>query len=304
MKNFNKVILLAGCLAFASGVRAQESGTTVEENIPAKADREYRFCIGPKMDLTAGDIRSANFQNSLDAQRVIDPNITTWTSQAKPGPGIGIGAFATFRISKGFHLLGELTFSDEMSKYDFTYQNSTLNPNGNNRIIDVNSEFKLNTYSFQLPMLVKYELKGENGVYFIGGVRLSLIASAKMMSDETRTTDHYNNYVLAERSVENSSMTTTLDGYGTARWAAVGGVGYALALAGHPLLLDLRINLPLSRSGYYTTDVFYQENAFENGRLFGAAGKTASETQTPQYPFNDFRDISFGLSASYALFVK
>jgi len=304
MKNSNKTALLIMSLGLANGLWAQDADLTPVMKTPQNTTKETRFNIGPTVDLTLGDIHSSNLQSSLDAQRIIDPHITNWTSTSKLEPGIGIGAFATYHISKGLYLLGELTFGDEMSKYDLAYQNSTLNGNGNERIINVNSEFKMRTYGFQVPLLMKYEFQKENGVYILGGMRLSLITSATLESDETRTTDHYTNYILSERSVDNSSMIASMDGYSTARWSAVGGVGYKFAVGGHPLNLDFRVNLPLTRSGYYTTDVFYQNNAYENGQLFGAMGKTSAESQAPQYPLNDFRMFSFGLSASYGLFAK
>ena len=125
-----------------------------------------------------------------------------------------------------------------------------------------------------------------------------------MMSDETRTTDHYSNFQLSERTVDVSAMTVSMDGFGTARLSAILGAGYQFPLGGHALDLSLRCSLPLTRSGYYTTDVFYENNAFENGQLFGAVGKSSAESQAPQYLLNDFRLLTFGITASYSLFSK
>jgi hypothetical protein len=79
------------------------------------------------------------------------------------------------------------------------------------------------------------------------------------------------------------------------------GIGKGFDINGKLLTIDVRYNLPLTKSEMYTTDGNYNDGVFKKNNFFGLDGKTDAEKATP-YLLNDFKLSYISLSLTYALF--
>ena len=81
-------------------------------------------------------------------------------------------------------------------------------------------------------------------------------------------------------------------------------MGTDFELYGRNLSVDIRFNLPLTKSAMFTTDEVYDDITYINNNVFGVLGKDKAESEAPAYMLDDFKMSMIMVSIGYSLFNK
>lgn len=265
---------------------------------------QAQISIGPKIGVGAGSIKSRNLKENLDAQRQMDPDLKSWDVKNTLGLYFGLGGFLQYNINDNFALVTELTYNGLSSKIKINYEDNNVDGSGNGDITRIESEARIKVSFFSVPLLAKYSFSGTTGPYVLAGLRLNFLGTPEISSEETRVREQYFSGSLVQTSTEMRTVGADVNVFKSTRLNFVLGGGTTIDLKGKNLSLDLRYNLPLTKSEMYTTSVNYDDMAFKNNEVFSVWGKTDAELDAPGFRLNDFKMGFLELSVSYALFQK
>lgn len=165
----------------------------------------------------------------------------------------------------------------------------------------ITSEAQLKFTYFNFPLLAKYSFEK---IYALGGLSFNFIGKHEITSNETKKTETFSGNILTDTKIETRAVTAELNVFKTSRADFVLGIGTFFDVADRKLSLDLRYNLPLTKSEMYTTGIAYNDNTFKNNEHFDVWGKIDAELDAPQYPITDFKMSTIIISVSYTLFEK
>ena len=279
-----KTKLLVACLLFCGASNAQ-------------------FSAGVKLNLSYGGINSANLVSNLNYQQSLDPKITEWSVKERWGYGFGLGGFAAYNINANFSCLAEPTIDFLSCGIDFTRVENKLDSKGDG---DINTDITTSDISityFSLPLLARYTF-GENKFFAEAGLGFYVAGAPDIKSTASSEKDSYKKGVLDKTNLDPQYMQTTkLNVFDNPKVNFILGVGATMDAGGKPLSIDLRYNLPLTKSEMFTTDSGYNDGRFKKNDLLGYDGKTDAEKDAP-YLLNDFKMSVVTLSVTYALFKK
>lgn len=263
-----------------------------------------QISIGPKLGLGVGSIRSKNLKDNLEAQKMKDTDIKVWDVNNKPGILLGLGAVVQYSLSDNLAIMTELTFNSLTSKIKIDYEENSVDGGGSGDITKIESKAKIQTSFVSIPLLVKYSLNGEEGPYFLGGLRINFTGTPKVTSEETKTKETYAGGALVKSEMEPRTVSAELDAFKSSNLNLVLGGGVSLLLNNKPLWIDLRYNLPISKSPMYTSSLAYENTATKNNEVFSVWGKTDAEIDVPSFKLDDFKMGFLEISAAYILFKK
>ena len=257
-----------------------------------------QISIGPKVNLGVGAFHSRNMQKYLDLENANNRDIVEWDASSKLGVNGGLGVFVDFAFNEKMSIWAEMTYNWFNSGYKLTYQkNDDLK---NEKIENITSSAKISTGMLSIPILFKYSFKGQSGPYALVGFRTNFLSQPQITSTEVKTTMDYPKNQL---KVENYAAISTIDQFNTTNFNFMIGGGYSLDFKGKDLYIDLRYNLPISKSYFYTTNGYYNsDDGSTKNNLFGWENATEANVFAPQYQLNDFRMGFLEVSLAYTLF--
>lgn len=260
--------------------------------------------FGSKLNFGVGMINSKNLQKSFDVRNAIDGDIITWDAKSKFGFHFGIGGSVEYTVNNNFSVVGELTYNFLNSKINIDFEENDIDDDGDGDIKTIESEAKIKLSYLQLPVLAKYTFSDDRGVYGVGGFGLNFVSTPEISSSETKTKQEYENGVLVKTDIEPRSVSADLDNFKVTRLSFIIGGGITLDAGGSDLLLDIRYNLPLTKSEMYTTNWVYQDIVYDNNEVFSAWGKNEAESEAPQHRLNNYKMSTITISIAYVLFSK
>lgn len=262
------------------------------------------FNFGPKLNFGTGMINSKNLQKSFDVRNAIDGDIIAWDAKSRLGFHFGIGGFAEYSINDNFSVVGELTYNFLNSKIKIDYKENDVDGSGDGDIKTIESEAKIKLSYLQLPILAKYTFSNDMRLYALGGFGFNFVSTPEISSSETKTKEVYENGILIKTDIELRSVSADLDNFKGTQLSFIVGGGITLDAGGRDLLLDIRYNLPLTKSEMYTTNWVYHDIAYDNNEVFSAWGKSEAELEAPQHRLNNFKMSTITISIAYVLFSK
>ena len=262
-----------------------------------------QFSAGVKLNLSYGGINSANLVSNLSYQQALDSKLTEWSVKERWGYGFGFGGFAAYNFTDNFSGLVEPTIAFLNCGIDFTRVENKLDSKGDG---DINTDITTSDISItylDLPFLARYTF-GENKIFAEAGFGFHVAASPDITSTASSEKDSYKKGVLDKTNIDPQyTQTTKLNVFDNPKVNFIIGLGATTELGGKPLSIDLRYNLPLTKSEMFTTDGGYNDGRFKKNDLLGYDGKTDAERDAP-YLLNDFKMSTITLSITYALFKK
>lgn len=262
-----------------------------------------QFSAGVKLNLSAGKINSANLQKNLDYQRYTNPKITEWGAKERWGAGFGFGGFAAYNFSNRFSFQVEPTINFLKCGIDFSRVENKIDNTGNGDIRTESTISDINITYFSLPILARYAFT-ENIFFIQGGIEVNFTGTPTIQSSGSVQKANYTNGFVDKTTIEPTYfLETKLNVFNSPRLNLVLGVGKSFDIKGKDLTLDLRYNLPFTKSEMFTTDGNYNDGVFKHNDLLGIGGKIDAENNAP-YLLNDFKMSVITLSVSYALFKK
>lgn len=262
-----------------------------------------QFNAGLKLNLSSGNIRSANLVRNLDFQRDLNPKITEWDVKVRWGAGFGIGGFVTYNFSDNFSILAEPTIDFLQCGIDFNRVENKLDNNGDGDIKFESTTSDITITYFNLPLLARYTFT-ESRFFLQGGIGINFTGSPTISSTSAVQKDNYSNWALNKTTIDAPyNLETRLNVFNSPRFNFIFGAGKSFDIKGKDLSIDLRYNLPLTESQMFTTNGNYNEDVFNNNDMLGFAGKIDAENNAP-FLLNDFKMSVITLSVSYTLFKK
>ena len=260
--------------------------------------------FGPKLNFGGGMLKSKNLQKSFEVRNAKDADIVAWDVKNKPGFHFGIGGFVEYTVNNNFSVVGELTYNFLNSKINIDSEENDVDGDGNGDIKTIESEAKIKLSYLQLPVLAKYTFSDDMGLYGVGGFGLNFVSTPEIVSSETKTKEVYVNGVLIRTDIEPRSVSADLDNFKGTRLSFIVGGGITLDAGGKDLLIDIRYNLPLTKSEMYTTNWVYHDIAYDNNEVFSMWGKNDAELEAPQHRLNNFKMGTITVSIAYVLYIK
>ena len=265
-----------------------------------------QLSTGLKINSGIGRIHSNNLQKSFKMRKVLDEEIIQWEATSRSGFNFGIGGFIEYSINDNASLIGELTynFSNSTISIDRIDDDIDINGNGGGDIKTIESGAAIKLSYIKLSILKKYYLTGATGLYALGGFGFDYIETPKIESSETKTEKAYDNFNLVETTTTPQTISADLDKFNSTGLSFILGVGTDFELYGRNLSVDIRFNLPLTKSAMFTTDEVYDDITYINNNVFGVLGKDKAESEAPAYMLDDFKMSMIMVSIGYSLFNK
>ncbi len=262
------------------------------------------FTFGPKINLGAGRINSKNLNESFEFRKADNFDIKKWDVNSKFGIAFGFGGFAEYIFNDKISVKGELSMNFLNHKYYIDYSEVDLDVQGDGDKITIDSEAKIKISYFSFPILAKYKFIDGKGIYGVGGLNFNFISSAKIESEELRTKETYELGVLVDTDIDPEAVTSEINNFNSPRLNFIIGGGTEFEIKDYNFNVEVRYNLPLTKSEMYTNDGVYDNNTFKNNEVFGFWGKIDADNDAPQYRLNDYKMGFIEISFSYALFKK
>lgn len=257
--------------------------------------------LGLKIGIGDGQIASKNLRKNLNYQNQFDSNIQQWDAKNYLGVFYGFGGFIEFKLNENFSLVSEITFNHLNSRIDINYRRSDVNNNGNGEVIKIESIAKIRTSFLSVPFMFRYNFSGS---YILGGVRVNIMGNAKIISEEVKTRLPYSSGTQLESVTEERLIKGSLDKKKLFGLNLILGMGKILQVNDKSLMIDIRYNLPLTRTELYSTNSALSQYSFENDRVFCQQGKSDAEKVAPAYKLKDFKMGLMEISIAYLLFQK
>ena len=255
---------------------------------------------GVKIDLGIGGIRSTNLEDNLNFQNSYDVKITGWTVDQHNGFVFGFGGFIAYSFSDRLSLIVEPTIHFLKCGIDFTRQENDVDNNGNGTIKTETTESDISLTYFSLPVLLRYEFASK--FYLLGGLGINFTGSPDITSVSVSQKDEYKNNVLDKTTIDpRFALETRLNVFESPRFDFVFGIGKSFDVSGKALNIDIRYNLPLTKSEMFTTDPYYNDGHFKQNDLLGLDGKYDAEKNAP-FLLNDFKMSVVSVSIALTLF--
>lgn len=259
-----------------------------------------QFSGGLKINLGSGGIHSSNLEENLNYQDVTDSKITAWTVDQRWKFGFGIGGFVAYRFSDRFTFLAEPTVNIFKCGIDITREENNIDSNGDGDIKFETTESEIDHTYLYLPFLARFEFASK--FYLLGGLGIHFAGSPDIASTATSQKDDYKNGILDKTTIDPKGyLETDLNVFDSPRYDFVLGLGKAFDMNGKELYIDVRYNLPLSKSEMFTTDPRYNDGLFKHNDLLSLKGKTDAEGNAP-FLLNDFKMSMVSLTIGIALF--
>lgn len=263
-------------------------------------DAYSQIKFGVKANLGTSWISSGNLKDNLEFQMNRDVDIKEWNASFRPGAMIGFGGVAQYELTESLFLQGELSFNYQQSRIDIDYLEDNINVNGNGETEQINSEAKISSSRFSIPVTVHYSL-GLDKPVLLAGLEANFLSTPQMESTELELVRELENSTLVASESDSEAVVGDLDIFNTTRFNFLLGVAKSVEVAGNKISLQLTYHLPLSASEMYTFNnrVAFDDNSFRNNEVFGAFGKIDAEQDAPAYPLNDFRMHFLDFSVTY-----
>ena len=263
---------------------------------------EAQFSGGVKLNVGMGGISSANLEDNLAYQNNYDPKITDWSVDQKWGFNFGFGGFLAYNFSDHFSILTEPTINFLQCAIDISREENNVDANGDGDVKTETTESDINLTYFSLPILVRYEFPSK--FYVLAGLGINFTGSPGITSYAYSQKVDYKNGGVDKTTIDpKTNYETSLNVFDSPRFDFVIGIGKTFEVGGKDLNIDLRYNLPLTKSEMFTTDPYYNDGQFKHNDLLGLDGKTDAEKSAP-YLLNDYKMSVLSLSVAYTLFKK
>lgn len=262
--------------------------------------------LGVKINSGTVRIHSNNLQKSFKVRKTLNEEIIQWEATSKSGFNFGIGGFIEYSVNDNAALIGELTynFSNSTISIDRIDDDIDINGDGGGDIKTIESEVAIKLSYLQLSLLKRYYLSGAAGLYVLGGFGFDYIGTPGIKSSETETTKIYENFNLVETTTASKASSADLNKFNSTGLSFILGAGTDFELYGRKLTVDIRFNLPLSKSAMFTTDEVYDDITYINNDVFSVLGKDKAESEAPGYMLDDFKTSMIMVSIGYSLFNK
>jgi hypothetical protein len=263
---------------------------------------QAQFSVGPKIGFGAGSFSSGNLKHIVAAEKFTDNDVNDWSVRNRPGFYYSLGIFAQYSFNDRFALLTDISYNGLSSAIKTYHEENKVDASGKGDISIIDSRAGLKTSFFSVPLLAKYTLGGERGIYLTGGLRFNFMRDTYITSEELKTKTQYVNGAIDKQTIEPRNVSALIDVTASTRTSFVLGAGTTLNVMNKDLMLDLRYNLPLTRSAMYTHSARFDDVATKNNEFFGHDGKLEAETDNPNFKLNDFKMGILELTLSYPLF--
>lgn len=251
--------------------------------------------FGAKLSTGSGFLKSKNLKDYFESEKSNDPDVKTYDLKSGFGFAFSIGGFVEYSLSDKISLLGELSFQSISPRLTIDYMEDDAQ-SGLSFRETVISKNKFSIASLNIPLLGRYYIN--ESMFINGGVGFDFIFSNKLEADETITEEDFDGAGnVTGTSTITLLNTADMEMFKSPRMSLVLGAGTVFDLGSNGLVLDLRYNLPLTKSEMYTSDVTFNNNT-ERSDVFGVVKKMDIE-QNSSFKLDDYKLGTLMLTVGY-----
>ena len=251
---------------------------------------------GPKIAFGVGKIKSKKLMEYFDFKKSNNSNIKEYNHSSSNGLTYSIGGFVSYSMNEKINFIGELSFQKLSTSItiDFVEDNAQT---GLSYRETVDSRNKVSVSSFNLPLMVKYNV--QENIFILGGFSFDFILSNKMTSEETLVDESFNGPgILTESNTSKSYNEIDMDNFGSPRTNFILGAGTNLSVSESNISIDIRYNHPLTNSVMYSSSTSIDNNS-EKSDVFGVL--EYRDIIQDGFVIDDFKMGTFMLTISYYL---
>ncbi len=308
MKKLIILVLMLGLvqISFAQKKTSNKKLKTSRSFASGKIRPVPKLSLGPKVGLGFAYIHSANLPVNLLAQAETSAQIAKWSSKGRLGTYSGIGLFAQYDFTKRFSLISEATYNPYNAGFDLLYIEDNRTAGGTGILTTVNSNANIKSAMWSVPLIARFNIINNRSYAagLLGGLRFNLMGSTHIRSEETETKDFYSDQAFRESRQEMRNATASLDVFRRQRNHLIIGLVTTFKETGNGLMVDIRYNMPVTRSELYTNNASFINHSYKNNNLFGYVGKEEAEATVPGYKLNDFKLGMIEVCVSYQIFKR
>lgn len=258
--------------------------------------------VGVKLNPGLGFITSSTLNGLLASEKSKNPNLLTSGASAGVGFNYGIGGFCQYNFSPSLSVVIEPTINLLFSHIYLTYKNESFDSKGNGTQTRIFSNARLNTLYCNVPLIVKYSLKGRLKPYVLGGLSVNLSGSPHLKSKEVSVVSKYNIETISTSSQSEVSASAVMNNYSAAQFNFVIGVGRTFRKKLKNLSVDIRYNFPLTGGAMYSSDNSAFAQSYNNG-VFSSEDKFHLPNSSNLYDKpNNFKMSVVNVSIKYTLY--
>lgn len=213
---------------------------------------------------------------------------------SRPRIHFAFGGMIDYKINESWFITAEPVFTFATVKIVSTSTFDNVDDKGNGDFVRINSDAKFRTPYFSLPLTAKYRFNLRRELYVMGGFVINLNLKPTLVSQEKFSTVNYNEGVSQYFYTEKISSEVKISEFNVFNLGLVAGFGKMFNKYGRNVFMDVRYNLPLTRTGISSSqndDVLYLNS------IFTKEGQDYSGKE-----FKDFRTGLFSLNIAVMLY--
>ncbi|WMJ73551.1 outer membrane beta-barrel protein [Cytophagaceae bacterium ABcell3] len=257
--------------------------------------------VGIKLGGGLSRLGSSHLMNSM--QNRTEENSSLEHAGANPGYGghYSIGIFGEHIFSPSFSLLSDPSVNFTRSKIFLTTVSENFYEadgalHGSSRRISSSGSFRFGYVS--VPILAKYAFPHNRRTYALGGFAANFVFRGRFQSHEKNMFSVYEYDAINNTYIEEKSAEAQVTDFNPVRFDFILGIGSATRLLRRDMFIELRYNLPLTRTPLVVGDI--AESTYNNF-IFTESGRAAALDQAPQYPLSNFNLSTLTFTIRYTL---
>ncbi|MFN6945918.1 MAG: outer membrane beta-barrel protein, partial [Cytophagaceae bacterium] len=240
--------------------------------------------------ISAGGSRlgSSHLKTNLRNLQHFSPLLVESGSSSGVGSNLAVGLFYEKTISDVFAIYTDPSVCFSRSNIYITkverhmYENEDYQFGYNHRISS-KASFRFGYLS--IPLLAKYTFAYNQGYYVLGGFAANFVFKGRLFSDEEVVMASYAYSEVDHTEADRVKNNAKIDHFSPIRFDFIIGVGRLVRFLRRDMFMELRYNLPFTRTNLYTSDSDFFENTFNNN-IFSKDGQEISNLGRPIRNFN------------------
>lgn len=248
-------------------------------SFPALSQLRYSAKVAPGL----GYIRSPelnNYYNTLNDESTYE----VYNISSRMRTHFAFGGMIDYKINESWFVVAEPVFTFASVKLVSTYTYDDVDEQGNGEFIRINSDAKFRTPYFSLPLTARYRFSPRRELYALGGFVFNINLKPTLVSKEKASTVSYDEGVSEFFYSEKTTSEVKISDFNVFNMGLVAGFGKMLNKYGRNIFIDVRYNLPLTRTGISSAQ---SDEALLLNSVFTKEGQ--------EYSGKNFKDFRTGL---------
>ena len=189
---------------------------------------QVRF--GAKANLGSSWISSGNLKSNLESRMNRDVDIKEWNASYRPGIMFGIGGVANYLLTNKLSLQGELSFNYQQSNIKISYLADDRGQGGTGTIEKIDSEAKIFSTRFSVPVTLYDEL-GLDKPVLLAGLEGNFLNTPQIESIDSEVVRDLENGTLVAEQKDAEAIIGDLDMFSNLRFNFLLGAAKSVELA-------------------------------------------------------------------------